>query len=186
MFGQLVGYNPAPRRYQLSYLASAWAPTPAESQRLLDWVSGCLRIDEPAAVQAFGSFASGGPITLHVRPAAEGPRSKWLTGLPSDRPLLDVIVSVVVGFRAVTQVLEPERRAPKLPVGVTWTVQADCTGRGPMVEGAAREAVDKVLGRLGVNPEAVDVTVTRVVKDEVPGLHLCATGHFGTSAHGKR
>jgi hypothetical protein len=130
--GTLVGRQPAVRRYQLSFLLSAWAADVAAGYELLGVVMAACAAEDVISPDCLrGSLAEAGvPVTLRCAPPepAVTPQQLWASlGIP---PRAAVVLVMTVPLIPVprTNLAPPARR---LDLDVTAAGQARAAARPP-------------------------------------------------------
>ncbi|ONI81522.1 hypothetical protein ALI144C_19605 [Actinosynnema sp. ALI-1.44] len=95
--GRVTGRRVAPRRYELSYLVTAWADSPSRGHDLLGDVLATLGPLDAIPSKFLPEQAEAVPIEVANPGCPAVPPDFWLAcGVPP-RPALDVVVTVSVG-----------------------------------------------------------------------------------------
>jgi Pvc16 N-terminal domain len=120
--GRVIDRRPAPRRFALSYLITAWTKRPEDEHRLLSLVLACfLRFEELPHESLQGTLADQ-PFPVLVRvavpPADERSISDLWTALGGElKPSLDLVVIAPFDTGRIAKVGPPVLEEPRLVLG---------------------------------------------------------------------
>ena len=120
--GKVIERRPAPRRFALSYLVTAWTKRPEDEHNLLSLVLGCfLRFEELPHDSLQGVLATQ-PFPVLVRvalpPAEERSISDLWTALGGElKPSLDLVVIAPFDTGRVAKAGPPVLEEPRLVLG---------------------------------------------------------------------
>jgi hypothetical protein len=128
--GYVAGFSPAPRRYKLSYLLTAWTQRPEDEHRLLaSCLEALIRHDVLAPAEMEGALAEQSLPALVTVALPLGPDRSiadiWSALGGEMKPSLDVVVTAPFVVDREIAAGAPVREAPRLTVARPDTGEAE-------------------------------------------------------------
>ena len=132
--GYVAGHAPAPRRYKLSYLLTAWTQRPEDEHLLLSSCLGAfLRHDALLPHEMLGALANQPLPALLTVALPLGPDRSiadiWTALGGEMKPSLDVVITVPFAVTREVAAGAPVREAPRISVGRPDTDEAERIAR---------------------------------------------------------
>jgi hypothetical protein len=163
--GRVVDRRPPPRRFDLSYLVSAWTQRVEDEHRLLDDVLVCLLSHEVMPAEHLGDEVAAQPLPVRLvagRPRPEGRRATdvWNALGGSLKPTVDLVVTTCFSTRRASPAGPPVLETPRFEFAgaagrdATTREEERRSGRGGGPAGGTGTGID-AAGREPVAEEVV-------------------------------